>query len=163
MSHFSFANFFTIAIILGALGFIAVLVNFFLYRMVVNAQNKEKEVMKWPSVAGTVVTSEIGIHHTSESNTEYPNIAYTYEVMGKAYRCKQILPGGDISGINVQSTLDHYPLGAQITVYYDPHNPKDAVLERGSKKFSRMLWLMLVIANLFICMMAIVMTRGFLK
>ncbi|MFN8383858.1 MAG: DUF3592 domain-containing protein [Anaerolineales bacterium] len=163
MNHFNFTDLFAIFMILGTLGFAAILTNFFLYRMVIDAQNKEKAVMQWPSVTGTVVKSEVGIHKTSESHTEYPDVTYTYEVMGKAYRCKQILPGGDISGVNVQSTLNRYPLNAQITVYYDPHNPKDAVLERGSKKISKMLWFMLIGMNAFICFMAISMTRGVLK
>lgn len=163
MGHFNLTGLFTTVVILGALGFTAILANFFLYRMVIETQNKEKAVMQWPSVTGTVVKSEIRIHRTSEDHTEFPDITYTYEVMGKAYRCKQILPGGEIGGMDIQSTLNRYPLNAQITVYYDPHNPKDAVLERESKKFSKMLWLMLILMNAFICFMAIIMTQGVLK
>lgn len=163
MGHITFSDIFTALIILGSLGGSALLVNFFLYRSIVRAQNREKAVTQWPSVTGTVVKSEVKVRKTSEDYTEYPDITYTYEVMGKAYRCKQILPGGEIGGMDVQSTLKRYPMDAQVTVYYDPHNPKDAVLEQGGNKFSKMLWLMLVGMNLFICYMAVVMTRGVLK
>jgi hypothetical protein len=163
MSHFDLTDFLIIFIILGTLGFTAIVGNFFMLREVVYARNRENAVMQWPSVTGVVVRSEVKVRRTSDDHTEYPDISYTYEVMGKSYRCKQIMPGGEIGGINVTSTLERYPVGAQVTVYYDPRNPKDAVLEQGKKKFSNMLWFMLILMNLFICYMTVAMTRGVLK
>lgn len=163
MGQVNFTDVFIIFIFLGALGGGALLVIFFLYRSIAEAQKREKAVTQWPSVTGTVVKSEVKVRKTSEDYTEYPDITYTYEVMGKAYRCKQILPGGEIGGMGVESTLKRYPMNAQVTVYYNPQNPKDAVLEAGNRTISKGLWLMLVLMNIFICGMGLYFTYGKLK
>ena len=144
-------NILAVLIVTCAIGLFLVLGNFFMLRTIMETKNREKAVKSWPSVTGKVGISEARIHRTDGHDTDFPHVSYSYEVNGKTYRSSNILPGGDIGGVNVESTLARYPKGADVTVYYDPHNPKDAVLEPGKDTASNLLWLMIVLMNMMIC------------
>ena len=63
----------------------------------------------------------------------YPEVRYEYEVFGQIYSGQQISFGANTGYSNQRKTqeiLAKYPLGANITVYYDPNAPENAVLER---------------------------------
>ena len=150
MQNFDSTDFLFLCLTLGTLAFSAVAANFYLFRMLMDAKRTEEAVMKWPSVTGTVKISEVKVHHSIDTVSEYPHVAYSYEVMGKPYRSDQIIPGGDVGGSGSSSVVQRYPVGAQVTVYYDPHEPKKAVLERGAK-FSNTTWLFIIVTNIFLC------------
>ena len=89
----------------------------------------------WPSTPGVVTKSDVS--HGAQSHATA--VAYAYTVDGVPYR------GADIGrGIEFASTTeDHarrrvarYPVGARVTVYYDPAAPATAVLEPGVSKAS---------------------------
>jgi hypothetical protein len=164
MFHLDFTNILTLLIVWGIFGFTFVLGNFFLYREIVITQNRENATQIWPTVTGKITTSNVKKRHDSEhGNVAYPHVSYTYEVDGKIHHSSNIMAGGELGGMNVESTLARYPLSSQVTVYYDPQNPKDAVLEAGSKTISKGLWLMLVLMNIFICGMGLYFTYDILK
>jgi len=55
-------------------------------------------------------------------------------VYGKEYTSSQI-KAGDIhmsvyGSRKAYDTVDRYPVGAEVTVYYDPENPEQSALER---------------------------------
>ena len=163
MLHLDFANILTLLIVWGGFGFIFVLVNFFLYREIVSTQNRENAAQTWPTVTGKITASKVKRQHDSENGpVDYPHVSYTYEVNGKTHRSSNIMAGGELGGMNVESTLARYPQGSQVTVYYDPQNPKDAVLEPGNKTVSKGLWLMLVLMDIFICGMGLYFTYDIL-
>ena len=164
MLQLDFTNIFTLLIVWGLLGFVFVLGNFFLYREIVHTQNRENATLTWPTVPGEITASKVKKRHDSENGTvEYPHISYTYEVNGKKHHSSNIMAGGELGGMNVESTLARYPLGLKVTVYYDPQNPKDAVLEPGNKTISKGLWLMLALVNIFVCGMGLYFTYSILK
>jgi hypothetical protein len=90
----------------------------------------------WPSVPGVVSTSEATttrLMGRGISLVPWANIAYSYEVGGQTYTSGQITlrpPVPDAGGKTAASLLSAYPLGAEVTVYYDPSDPATAVLER---------------------------------
>lgn len=151
MPHLDLTNVLDVLIITCVIGLFLIVGNFFLLRTIMETQKRETAVRSWPSVTGKVGLSEVRVHRTDGHDTDFPHVSYTYEVDGKTHRSSNILPGGDVGGINVESTLARYPKGAEVTVYYDPHNPKDAVLEPGKTTASNLLWLMIVLMNLMIC------------
>ncbi len=152
MFHLDITNILTLLIFLCSFGFIFMVVNFFLYREIVQTQKRENATQTWPTVSGEITASKINRRHDSEQGyVEYPHVSYTYEVNGKKHHSSNIMAGGELGGVKVESTLARYPLGSQVTVYYDPQNPKDAVLEPGNKTISKGLWLMLALMNIFIC------------
>jgi hypothetical protein len=67
-------------------------------------------------------------HDTEVSNQ--PLVEYEYTVGGKKYRCSRIDVGEMISGSELETVLSRYPIGAEVTVYYDPADPSKALLER---------------------------------
>ena len=148
----SFIHLIIVLFIVGVFAFIFVVLNFFMYRTIAETQSREKAVQTWPTVTGKIGTSEARSHrHGGHQSAVFPHVTYTYEVNGKTYHSSNIMAGGEIGGLNVESTLARYPQGAQVTVYYDPQNPKDAVLEPNKTTVSKAMWLMLVAMNIIVC------------
>ena len=72
--------------------------------------------------------------------TYSPRLKYTYRVGAVDYSSDKIAFGygkNFKSEMAALSSIQKYPLGGLVTVYYDPENPGDAVLERKSGK---LLW-----------------------
>jgi hypothetical protein len=107
----------------------------------VSAYLDVQEVDDWPSTTGTV--TDVGVsenfvsgHKGSSSHYEYyPQVAYTYQVDGATYY------GNDLAKIqssyqsyaDAQGHLDQYGVGSEVTVYYNPDDPNEAVLEQNSQ------------------------------
>ena len=103
-----------------------------------NKRSKEGKAMldaaqSWPSTPGEVIKSRVqvsGGDHTTVS----PYILYNYQVGGMDISGTQIRAGDQFyeSHSTQQSydLIDKYPVGAQVTVYYNPKDPTQAALER---------------------------------
>lgn len=90
----------------------------------------------WPSVTGVVTISELGKHRgddRNDSTTYSADISYDYIVNDRDY------VNGAVTFGSVQTSdpslarlvLKRYPVGREVAVYYNPANPRDAVLEPG--------------------------------
>jgi hypothetical protein len=98
-----------------------------------NAQALNQAALSWLTTTGTVIKSRVevsGGDHTSVT----PRVIYQYEVNGTTYQAERI-KAGDIhmrisTSRGAYDTVDHYPEGATVTVYYNPMNPAEAALER---------------------------------
>ena len=94
----------------------------------------------WPSVVGTIVSSEIVYCAGGGGDavqTYEVKLAYEYSVGGTAYRCDRFGWRGDRSTSwkgHAKRIAASYPVGHAVTVYYDPADPAQAVLE------TRRLW-----------------------
>lgn len=91
----------------------------------------------WPEASGTVIHSKIENTETTSTgkrNREYSyqaDIKYKYFVNGKTYVGDRI-SWGEVSNKDIaQRRVDNYPVGREITVYYDPEIPEKSVLEPG--------------------------------
>lgn len=96
------------------------------------------ESRSWPNTQGTVIASYIDkrSHRDSNNHTRIvytPKIRYQYQVEGKHYTCKRIAFGGESGGkrSKAKKVVDKYPSGKKVTVYYNPQDPKVAVLKAG--------------------------------
>jgi hypothetical protein len=100
---------------------------------------------EWPSAAGKVVVSEAEVRETRviDSDREdgfrneqrnYANIVYEYSVAGQKLRNNRVSIGEDRGNFEVAETIAKYPVGAIVTVYYNPLHPNEAVLERDLPK-----------------------------
>lgn len=97
-----------------------------------NAQASEE----WPYTYGTIITSEVEYHHSNEgSGTYHARVMYDYEVQGVLYSGDQVAYGdyGSSSPSHARQIVNRYPKAQQVTVFYDPYTPKEAVLEPGLK------------------------------
>jgi hypothetical protein len=62
-----------------------------------------------------------------------PRIRYSYPVDGREHESSQINFWGVVGGSQsaAERTTRRYPQGAQVTVYYNPQDPHEAVLDRA--------------------------------
>jgi len=95
-----------------------------------------KRASGWSTAVGRIVKSgTAAAHHRSagEATTvkTVPAVEYEFSVGGRKVRGDRIGIGGDSGGADTEATLRRYTVGAAVTVYYDPANPKNCVLERG--------------------------------
>ena len=93
----------------------------------------------WPRVMGEVTRSEIV--RTSSGHWQSPNtifkaiVEYDYEVAGGRYHGDTIDLGGTVNTSIVRHAerrCARYPVGARVTIVYDPEGPEHACLERSS-------------------------------
>ena len=105
------------------------------------ARQAKQAAQAWPATTGVVlesyVNTETSYDSSSNSNTTQfkPYVVYEYTVNGRRFRSDHIqvsdsfytmgmLPG------SAQGVVNRYPVGANVTVYYNPTNPEEATLER---------------------------------
>jgi len=105
--------------------------------------SRAKASKSWPSVEGTVVSSEVTEERETssssrrgrrESVTYGAEISYEYAVEGRRYTSDRVSFGqykssnrGHAAGI-----VGRYPEGKKVDVHYDPAGPGTAVLEPGA-------------------------------
>lgn len=117
-------------------------------------RKKAEASQNWPSTAGQITDARVS-HSTrtdsdGDTTTTYtPHVEYVYQVGGQEYRGKNITFGftqGYGSPGKAQEALARYPVGSQVSVYYDPSQPGESVLERKAGGFT----LSLIIGGIFL-------------
>ena len=108
--------------------------------MIVNKLLQLRSAAHWPQAAGRIVKSDVMASHQQriDEPTEVvnlPAIEYEFSANGRIYIGRRIGVGEDSGGTNIEATLARYPVGAAVTVYYDPADPENCVLERGTPSF----------------------------
>jgi hypothetical protein len=94
-----------------------------------------KASLKWPTVEGRVTVSTVERKRSSDSTTYAANVGYDYEVDGEKRMGDTVWFGGNFSSSNsglARETVDKYPAGSQVRVYYNPEDPDQSVLEPGA-------------------------------
>ncbi len=96
-----------------------------------------KKSRDWAVTQGEVlfsgVESQTSMDEDGTNTTFLAKVIYRYQVAGKTYENNQIAFNSDLSTANYTRQADlaaQYPQGTPITVYYDPDDPENAVLER---------------------------------
>ena len=88
----------------------------------------------WVKCDGDIVASEAKIplsHRSDDQDDVDAIIRYRYQVSGQAHESNCIKFGGQamMSRAFADALVAKYPVGAGVDVYYDPHDPKSAVLQ----------------------------------
>ena len=100
---------------------------------------------EWPSAAGKVVVSKAELRNVKVSDSDraggyrfeernFAEIVYEYSVATRKLRNNRVSIGEDLGNFQVAETIAKYPVGAVVTVYYNPLHPDQAVLERDLPK-----------------------------
>ena len=89
----------------------------------------------WVQTTGRILSSGIDVRHhrfsgEPETVTNVPALRYEFNAGARKVIGSRIGIGDDAGGANLKSTLKHYPVGANVTVYYDADDPTQCVLER---------------------------------
>jgi Protein of unknown function (DUF3592) len=89
----------------------------------------------WPIAEGQIESSAVARRTDDEDKTMYSaHIRYSYAVGDRRYEADTVWFGGDYSSTSFgahNATVQRYPVGAKVTVHYDPARPEVAVLEPG--------------------------------
>jgi hypothetical protein len=114
-------------LVLGGLGY-------FLYKRNQQSMAYRQSTQTWQITTGTVLMSSVQSSYSGRSHSTYPVVVYQYEVNGERYQSQRIKAGEQFINVRVigqaEATVTKYPIGATVTVYYNPSNPAEAVLER---------------------------------
>jgi hypothetical protein len=95
-----------------------------------------RQAQGWMQASGRIVSSKLDVkRHRFEGEAErvenVPAVAYEFMAGGRKVIGSRIGIGDDAGGANTEATLKRYPRGATVTVYYDPDDPTQCVLERS--------------------------------
>src|SRR5260370_6113085 len=104
-----------------------------------------RAIREWPSTPGNVFISNSEVRDvrvlddSREDNyrierRNFANIVYQYSVAGKQLRNNRVSIGEDRGNFEVAETIAKYPEGMDVTVFYNPLHPNEAVLERDLPK-----------------------------
>ena len=112
------------AIIIGAFIVAGLIITAFGWR----ALQKSKATKLWPSVNGEISEARLA----SAEDDLLPDIRFSYTVDSQHYQGRLEFPPGTmpIPGF-AQNQLGKYPLGCEVSVYYNPLQPDQATLEPG--------------------------------
>ena len=113
---------------------LAAIASWFVFR----DRRQSRAALAWPSTDGRIVESVVEEKHLpgDRPNMRFaPRIAYEYSVDGRAYRSERVAFGDVFWSLAPQAArakVARYPRGAQVTVYFNPRRPQEAVLERAT-------------------------------
>lgn len=90
----------------------------------------------WPSAPGRILRSELRPETRGQTDGPQrlvmaPSVEYEFVVTGRTYRGTRISIGEDVGGGNAEATLKRFPAGASVTVFHDPQDPQNCVLDRS--------------------------------
>lgn len=113
----------------------------------------------WSGVQGQVTDARVDrtTRTDSDGDIQYsysPNVSYTYQVGGNTYYGDKLTFGFQqsfSSEAKAQAALQRFPVGGNVTVYYNPANPNEAVLERSAGGFGVSLVIGIVFVLIALC------------
>ncbi len=115
------------ALVIGGIGYL-------LYRRNQQSMAYRQSTQAWLNTTGTILMSSVQTSHSGRSHSTYPVVVYSYAVNGQSYQSQRIKAGDQFLTVRVagqaQATVARYPIGASVTVYYNPANPAESALER---------------------------------
>jgi len=119
---------------LGSVGVIFILVSLLAATTAVKDWRRYRESENWVSASAQIVSGNISARRGSKSTSYVLDIKYAYKVLGQSYENNQFSFGSEGTGYDTrkkaEGMLAKYPIGNQVTIFYDPNNPQQAVLER---------------------------------
>lgn len=135
------ANFSIIIILSLCLGLVFLgLIGGGIYLIVRSRRDKQKAAssLAWPSVLGRVVESRVEESRSTDSEgdvsiTYRPYVRYEYTLQDQTYSGDKLyvgLVGSSSNRRKAEETASQYPAGSAVTVYYNPQDPQDAVLQQ---------------------------------
>jgi hypothetical protein len=113
---------------------IVLVLGIYLYRRSKMRDAAKQSAQSWSNTLGTVTMSTVQVQRSARSRSEIPVVVYQYQVNGRAYTGQTIKAGEQYFSVRLygdaQKTIERYPVGAQVMVYYNPANHAESALER---------------------------------
>ena len=121
-------------------------------------RKKSEASLNWPSTSGAITSASVRQNSSTDEDGHVrhsysPLVEYDFSVNGQAYTGKRINYGITASPTRAaaQKEVDRFPVGMQVTVFYNPEKPNEAVLEKKLVKSKVGLILGLVFLGLTLC------------
>ena len=116
-------------------------------------RTKVRRANSWNVTLGEIVESQVTVTAKGGSPIYGPRIVYEYEVGGQVYRGSKLNFGFEMiprTRQAMEAYIAPYPVGRRLEVYYNPDNPKQAVLEKTAPlgKNARRLIIIMMLAML---------------
>jgi len=109
-------------------------VGYFLLKRNQQSMAYRQSTQTWESTSGTVMMSSVQRTQTGKSFSDFPVVVYVYQVNGRQYQSQRIRAGEQFLNVRLhgqpQATVQKYPIGSTVTVYYNPAKPEESALER---------------------------------
>jgi len=127
-------------------------------------RHREEDITNtWQPAPGTILSSEVVQHRpvnpeSKEENMFTPMVRYTYSWSGTSFTGYRLtFYQKEYSQSKARQIVSRYPSGNNVTVYFDPLHPDEAVLERNTRSFSLFIitGLMLCSAGMISCMISL--------
>lgn len=142
-------------IAVGSICFSEVVFSAIFLVIIFSARQSAAKAQSWAATTGRVILSTLEARRSSKGGTvHYPVVQYQYRVNATDYESRKIMPGMEWGGSGARAVVAKYPAGSTVTVYYNPENPAEALLERDVPKYTIWLWVALILSNLFMCGLA---------
>jgi hypothetical protein len=111
--------------------FLLLLLGWFIYSMI--GVTKAISTKSWPAASGRVLSAEVKRGTSSKGSAKFiPEITYSYQLEGKEYQSKKYSSTtARGSSIWAKEIVSQYPVNSSLTVFYNPKNHAEAVLEPG--------------------------------
>jgi hypothetical protein len=108
---------------------------------------------RWLQTEGVILVSDLQRTRDAEGGYSYrPEISYRYQVGGSEFVASRYKFGAGMSlswsGPAARAT-QKFPIGSRVTVFYDPADPQEAVLESG---VTSLVWLSLAGGAIFLAL-----------
>ena len=108
--------------------------------------------LSWPAIEGVILSSEIHEECCGEyTEGWWPEVSYGYSISGTEYvsdKVEIVDVGDSNTAYFARQVILRYPVGNQVMVYYNPAEPRMAVLEPGIPDNHYMFFLILAMIDL---------------
>ncbi|GEM_PF-4478996 len=110
---------------------------------------------RWPEAEGVVIRSETVRMDDGESIMYRPLVQCSYQVDGTGHTTEALHPGSENISSSFEShwrnVMDRYPVGAEVTVTYNPQDHSEAYLRKtNAVKAAAALFITLALLALFL-------------
>ncbi|HQA29700.1 MAG TPA: DUF3592 domain-containing protein [Brevefilum fermentans] len=130
--------------------------------LIIHAQRSKRKALQsqsWPVTKGIITESTITTMEDEEDGTTYlPVIRYAYEVGGMIYDGKRVVFGGDIEFNTHQKAAEFlvaYPVDQEVSVYYNPEKPHEAVLQQAAHRTAVGLVIGIILLGISCCFLSL--------
>ncbi len=137
--------------------------------LIIYAQSSKRKALQsqsWPVTKGIITESTIKTKVDEEmGNTYLPIIRYTYEVGGMMYEGKRIAFGSGMEFNSHQKAAEFlvgYPVDHEVSVYYNPEKPNEAVLQQAAHRTAVGLVIGIVLLAISCCLSSL-MAMGIIR
>ncbi|HVF72946.1 MAG TPA: DUF3592 domain-containing protein [Chthoniobacterales bacterium] len=149
------------AVVLGVTGVFALVGGLFLF-LGLRSLSAARASQLWPSTPGKITSSQLMAGGTRSKPWYKPQVTYTFAVNGQAYTGENVFFGNARSNSSgkPQAVVDRYREGAEVEVFYNPHQPQQAVLERRTGPSNT---IFLILGPLLLILAAFVAIMGLMQ